>query len=182
MNSKFKELSIELTKKCALECVYCSSEAGIDKEEKLNLKRLLEIIDEVKKFGVTTVSLSGGESFFYPQFLDFFNYLKENGFNIIIYTSGIVVEDGENKPIQKSLLKQLRIDSENPKILLNIQGYNKSTIEKINGIPSSFKIIKKSIRNIKSERIFMGSNVVPFKLNFKYLEQIYNFCLNNEFN
>ncbi len=75
MNSNFNELSIELTKRCVLDCIYCSSDAGINKEEKLEFKRLLELIDEVKKFGVTTVSLSGGESFLYPQFLDFFNFL-----------------------------------------------------------------------------------------------------------
>lgn len=182
MNNAFKELSIELTNKCVLDCIYCSSEAGIDKEEKLDLKRLLEIIDEVKKFGVSKVSLSGGESFLYPQFLDFFNYLKKNGMNIIIYTSGITVENGKKKPIQKSLIRQLKKDKENPKILLNIQGYDKSTIEKINGVPNSFQIIKKSIKNIKSEGIFIGSNVVPFKSNFKNLEKIYNFCLNNNFN
>lgn len=182
MNSNFNELSIELTKKCVLDCIYCSSEAGRNNEEKLEFNRLIELIKEVKKFGVTTVSLSGGESFLYPQFLDFFNFLKENGFNIIIYTSGIIIENGKNKPIPKSLLKKLKIDNENPKILLNIQGYDKSSIEKINGVPNSFKIIKKTIKNIGDEKIFVGSNVVPFKLNFKDIEKIYNFCLNNNLN
>lgn len=182
MNNGFEELSIELTKKCVLDCIYCSSGAGIDKEEELEFGRLLEIIREVKKFGVNTVSLSGGESFLYTKFLDFFNHLKKNRMNIIIYTSGITVENGENKPLPKSILKQLRIDRENPKILVNIQGYNKDTVERINGIPNSFKIIKESINNIKDENIFIGSNVVPFKSNFKNIEKIYNYCLTNNFN
>jgi radical SAM protein with 4Fe4S-binding SPASM domain len=32
------------------------------------------------------------------------------------------------------------------------------------------------------ENIFIGSNVVPFKLNFKYIDNIYKFCLDNKFN
>lgn len=182
MNNNFNELSIELTKKCVLDCIYCSSEAGIKKVEKLEFNRLLELINEVKKFGVTTVSLSGGESFLYPHFLDFFNFLKENGLNIIIYTSGIIIENGKNKPIHKSLLKKLKIEKENPKILLNIQGYDKSSIEKINGLLNSFEIIKETIENIRDENLFIGSNVVPFKSNFKDIEKIYKFCLNNNFN
>lgn len=182
MSSSFNELSIELTKKCVLGCIYCSSGAGIDKVEELEFGRLLEIIGEVKKFGVTTVSLSGGESFLYTKFLELFNYLKKNRINIIIYTSGITVENGENKPLSKSILKQLKIDKENPKILVNIQGHNKDTIEKINGIPNSYKIIKESIKNIQDENIYIGSNVVPFKSNFKNIEKIYNFCLKNNFN
>lgn len=165
-----------------IDCNYCSSEAGINEEEELKLGRLLEIIEEVKKFGVTTVSLSGGESFLYSHFLDFFNYLRKIEMKIIIYTSGVIVENGKNKPIPKSILKTIKIDNENPKIVVNIQGHNKYTIENINGIPNSFSIIKKSIKNITDENIFIGSNVVPFKSNYKHMEDIYNFCLTNNFN
>ena len=181
MINKFKELSIELTKKCVLDCIYCSSEAGIDEEEELELERLIEIVEEAKSLGVNTVSLSGGEFFLYTNYLEFFTFLKECGFNIIIYTSGIKMENGENKPISKKIFKKLTISENNPKILINIQGYNKNTIEYINKVSNSFKIIRKSIKNIKDAGLFLGANVVPFKENYRNLEKIYTFCLNNKF-
>ena len=106
----FSELSIELTRKCILECIYCSSEAGFDKEEKLDLKILKEIINEVKNsFQVNTVSLSGGESFLYPRFIEFYNFLIEKGMKIIVYTSGIIVDDHNKKiSIPETTLSQLK--------------------------------------------------------------------------
>lgn len=181
MNNKFKELSIELTKKCVLECIYCSSKAGIDEEEELELERLIEIVEEAKSFGVNTISLSGGELFLYTNFLDFFNFLKESGFNIIVYTSGIKIENGRNKPISKKIFKKLTISENNPKILMNIQGYDKNTIEHINNVPDSFEIIGKTIKNVKDAGLFLGANVVPFKENYMHLDEIYNFCLDNRF-
>lgn len=181
--NRFHELSIELTQKCVLKCIYCSSEAGIEREEKLEFERLLKIIKEAKSFKVDTISLSGGEFFLYPDFLKLFNCLKENGIKIVVYTSGITLDDnGENSPISREILKKLKIGRRNPKIIVNIQGYNKNTIEKINGVPGSFKIIKESIKNIKHEKIFLGANVVPFKENFKNMHKIYDFCVENNFN
>lgn len=182
MDNKFKELSIELTKKCVLDCIYCSSEAGINEEEELKLGRIIEIVEEAKSFGVNTVSLSGGEVFLYKYYPDFFEFLKENEFNIILYTSGIKIENGTNKPISKRILNKLVISEDNPKLLMNIQGYNKHTVESINNIPNSFDIIKETIGNIKDIGLFLGANVVPFKMNFKFIDKIYDFCLSNNFN
>ncbi|MDD3042718.1 MAG: radical SAM protein [Methanosarcinaceae archaeon] len=180
--NKFKELSIELTKKCVLDCIYCSSEAGIDEEEELKLERIIEIVEEAKSFGVNTVSLSGGEVFLYKHYADFFKFLKESGLNIVIYTSGMKIENGKNKSISKRILKELVISENNPKMLMNIQGYNKRTAEFINNVPNSFKVIKETIANIKDVGLFLGANVVPFKENFRHVDKIYNFCLDNNFN
>ena len=89
LNSKsfFSELSVELTHKCPLNCIYCSSSADIAKDEYIDLGILQQIIIEAKdKFEVNTVSLSGGETFLYPHFLELYNFLADKGFNILIYT------------------------------------------------------------------------------------------------
>lgn len=180
----FDELSVELTKKCALNCIYCSSEASICREEKLDLEKLKGTISQVKtNHWIKKISLSGGDPFLYSDFLNFFNFLKEFKIKIIIYSSGVVLDRDDNMvPIPQKLLKEIKISSENPKIHINIQGYDKQTIEKINGKPGSYDCIQQTISNIKAEKMFLGANVVPFKNNFRDIERIYDFCLDNRFN
>ena len=40
INNNFKELSIELTNKCGLNCIYCSSSASINKDEFIDIDRI----------------------------------------------------------------------------------------------------------------------------------------------
>ena len=179
----FKELSIELTKKCALNCIYCSSDASICRDEKLDLVKLKETILHVKNIHrVKTISLSGGDPLLYSEFLEIFDFLKELKFKIIIYSSGVLL-DRNNKitPLSQKLLNRIRISSENPKIHINIQGFDRESIEKINGKLGSFDCIRQTIANIKTERMFLGANVVPFKNNYQNLEKIFDFCIDNEF-
>jgi len=179
----FKELSIELTKQCVLKCIYCSSEADIERNEKLDLNKLKTVIESVKKIHrIKTISLSGGESLIYPHFLDVFNLLKSMKFKILIYSSGIVLRNGQISSVPSDFLKKIKVSNDNPKIHLNIQGYDKETIEKINGVPGSYEYLQQTISNIKKEKIFLGANVVPFKSNYRNLEKIYDYCIVNDFN
>jgi len=179
----FKELSIELTKQCVLKCIYCSSDATIEKNERLDIIKLKNVIESVKKIHrINKISLSGGDPLIYPDFLDVFNLLKSMKFKILIYSSGIVLDqNGKISPVSSDLLQQIKISPKNPEIHLNLQGYDKKTIENINGVPDSYEILQQTIANIKRERLFLGANVVPFKNNYQNLEKIYDFCISNGF-
>jgi radical SAM protein with 4Fe4S-binding SPASM domain len=155
----------------------------MDRRENLDLNRLIGVIDEVKaKFHTDTISLSGGEIFLYPYFSDLYDYIKRRGFKILIYTSGVLVDEKrEISPIERSILKKLYISKNNPKIILNINGYNKNTIERINRLPGSFEIIEKSIEHISSEEMYLGANIVPFKYNYMHLRNIVDYCRDKNF-
>ena len=116
----FDELSIELTHKCPLNCIYCSSSAGLAREEHINLDRLQQIILEAKdKFGVNTISLSGGETFLYSHFLELYDFLSDKQFKVLIYTSGITLDpDGNRAPLSTDFLRKLRLQETNPKLFL----------------------------------------------------------------
>ena len=155
----------------------------MERSENLDLNRLIEVIDEAKgKFHTDTVSLSGGETFLYPYFSDLYDYISTCGFKILIYTSGVLIDKkGEISPIKHSMLKKLYMSKNNPKIILNINGYNKNTIERINRLPGSFEIIEKSIEHISSEEMYLGANIVPFKYNYLHLRDIVNYCCDKGF-
>lgn len=177
-------MSIELTHKCPLNCVYCSSNASIHNNNTINYEKIVDTIKTVKEiFKINTVSLSGGEALLYPYFSHLYQFLKKMNFNILIYTSGVLLNsDNTMIPISRSKLKELKISNSNPKFILNINGYNKDSIERMNQRKNSFEIIENTIKNLSIEEMFFGAHIVPFKLNFKYLEKIVNFCISNNFN
>lgn len=148
------------------------------KGKSVDLNRLIEVINEVEeKFQIDTVSLSGGETFLYPQFSELYDYISTRGFKILIYTSGVLVNEiGDLSPIGRSMLRKLRISKNNPKIILNINGYNKNTIERINRLLGSFEIIEESLKHISFEEMYLGANIVPFKYNYQHLENIVDYC------
>jgi len=179
----FDELSVELTKTCPLNCVYCSSEADKEKKENLDLTRLKEIIVSVKKIHrIKKISLSGGDPVVYPNFFDVIDFLKAMKFKIIIFSSGTVFDQNNHiAAVPREYLQKISINKKNPEIHLNIQGYNKDSVENINRVPGSYDCIMQTISNIKEEKMFLGANVVPFQKNFRDLEKIYDFCVDNNF-
>jgi len=182
MKNKFKELSIEITDKCSLNCIYCSSQAGINNKTHIDFDKIKETILNAKKnFGIKTVSLSGGETFLYPKFMELFNFIAENDLDIIIYTSGILLKENKRIPIPIDLLKRMKDKKNSFKIKMNIQGHNKKLTETINGTAGSFKIIEKSIQNIVNEKISLGAHIVPFRNNYKHLIEITEYCKERSF-
>ncbi len=180
----FNELSVELTHRCTLDCKYCSSNAAIAKDEFIDLGRLSEIVLEAReKFGVTTISLSGGEAFLYPQFLDLYTFLAKQQFRILIYSSGITLNKyGRRGPIPLSYLRRLAVGQDNPRLFLNIPGHDRKLVEEINGVLGSHALIERSIENILSAGLYLGAHVVPFKANYRYLKEIVDYCSGKYFN
>ncbi len=183
LTNNIKELSIELTHKCALNCVYCSSESNLEKSTFLNLNRIKKIIEEViEKFNLKIISLSGGETFLYPHFKELINFLNEKDLEVIIYTSGIILDNSLNRrSLSEEILKVLSPYKKNTKIVLNIQGHSKELIEKINKVQNSFNLIQNSILKLIDNNFILEANIVPFKYNYKYIKEITNFCLQKGF-
>lgn len=183
IENKFNELSIELTHKCTLKCIYCSSESDLNKNIFLDFSKIIETIKNIKKdFGIKIISLSGGETFLYPKFEELFKVLVKLGLKILIYTSGVIIDKNNyRKSLSETILNELSNYKENIIVLINIQGHNKDLIEKINGISNSFKFVKESIYKLLEKDISIEANVVPFRFNYEFLEEITNFCIESGF-
>lgn len=180
----FDELSIELTHKCPLDCIYCSSSAGLASDEHIDLDRLQQIILEARhKFGVNTISLSGGETFLYSRFAELYDFLSAKRFKVLIYTSGVNLDhDGNRVPLSTDFLRKLRLREANPKLFLNIQGHNKRLVEGINRVPDSYELIEGSIDNIRSVGLYIGAHVVPFTANYGFISEIFEYSRRKGFN
>jgi len=185
MKHKMEELSIEITYRCPMNCIHCSSRAELGNETKIPTIKIIEMIDKCKKYcGTTDVSLSGGEPFEHPDFWEIMKYIKGEGLNSIVYSCGIESVKWKNqfgkneiyyKPFSIQRLNKLKEYCD--KLIISLHGTPK-THNKIMNIQQNAFLL--SISTIKSA-IDMGINVeihfVPTKFNYKDIKIIYGFCL-----
>lgn len=82
------ELKIELTYKCPLACVHCSSDAHRNNTISIDKKRCMNILEEAIKMGVTQIAFSGGEPLTWEGLEAAVEYCHINNVETTIYTSG----------------------------------------------------------------------------------------------
>ena len=85
--------NVLLTEKCVRSCPYCFAKAQMEEsdcDDLLTWENFLYIVDFFEASGDKHISLLGGEPTLHPHFCDFLVYLRERGFHITVFTSGIL--------------------------------------------------------------------------------------------
>lgn len=166
------DLTIEITKKCPLNCLMCSSNGGIPHPNELTVYELKRIIDDAHELGTRTIIFSGGEPFEHPYLIELCEHAKCYDLGVCIYTSGNVSsEDYSIKPIDESTLSYLRKISIN-KIIFGLQGPNKEVHDSITGVQGSFSNTIISIKRVVRESTPAEIHFVPVKMNYKTLPRM----------
>lgn len=176
-----EELSIEITYACPMNCVHCSSRAGLKNDIMIPTTKIYEMISRCKKHcGTQEVSLSGGEPFEHPDFNKILIYIKKTELKSIIYSCGIEkTEDELGNPIYSSfgfirlgLLKKCC-----DKLIISLHGTPK-THNKIMDIgDNAFFYATKTIRDAVKLGIPVEIHFVPTKINYKDIKIVYGVCL-----
>lgn len=105
-----KDLTLELTDKCYNQCMHCSSSCKSNtKNNFLQMDNLGMILDAAKVLNFERIILSGGEPLLHPDFLNIVRHIKTLGFQIKLYTSGII--DTEQYPHLSRMLEDIDIVS-----------------------------------------------------------------------
>ena len=167
-----KELTLEITKKCPMRCVLCSSDGGEPLQNEFNINEIKDIVNQAKSIGVNEISLSGGEPLTYPYILDICKYISELDINVSIYTSGnIFIENDNISSISLSYFKNLEKAGVN-KIIFSLHGSNPHVHDEITGKPNSFKNLFDSIKNVQKTNLGTEIHFVPVRDNFKDLPAV----------
>lgn len=83
-----EELKIEVTYKCPLECIHCSSCADDNNPLIITKEKCFEIIREASDIGVKKIAFSGGEPLCWDGICEAIALCSEMGMETTIYTSG----------------------------------------------------------------------------------------------
>jgi MoaA/NifB/PqqE/SkfB family radical SAM enzyme len=95
----FKNLAINITGKCNLDCIFCECQS-LDGNEDLSFKELESLFKEMSSRGVKSVFIGGGEPFLRKDIFDILISLKEMKYNISMITNGYVVGGFSDKKLE----------------------------------------------------------------------------------
>ncbi|XHR28813.1 MAG: radical SAM protein [Chthoniobacteraceae bacterium] len=81
-----------ITRRCNLKCVHCYSDSDArDYPGELTWEQSKAVVDDLARFGVPALLLSGGEPLIHPRFFDLSKYATERGLRLTISTNGTLI-------------------------------------------------------------------------------------------
>jgi len=175
-----EELSIEITYKCPMECLHCSSRASLSNETYIPKEKIFEMIDKCKEHcGTTDVSLSGGEPFEHPDFWEILEYIKKKELRSIVYSCGVQAKKDTNYT-HYSHFDYHRLDKLRnlcDVLIISLHGVQETHNKILNINKNAFEFATKTIKDAIWFGIPVEIHFVPTKINYKEIKIIYGVCL-----
>lgn len=146
------EVSIEVTRRCPLECQHCYNNLPMGDQEarsrEMTTEEHLKMLDELEEMGCFWLLYTGGEIFARKDFLEIYTYAKKKGFLITLFTNGTLI----NERIADYLVEWPPFAIE-----ITLYGRTRETYEALTQIPGSYD---RCLRGIK----LLHERGLPLKL------------------
>jgi radical SAM protein with 4Fe4S-binding SPASM domain len=154
------EVSIELTRRCPLECQHCynnlpMADAAARKSE-LTFADYRRLLDELVEEGCLWLLFTGGEIFARADFLDIYAYAKQKGFLITLFTNGTMIT---------TRIADFLAEWRPFAIEITMYGATKETYEELTQIPGSYAKCMRGIRLLKERNLPLKLKTVPTTIN-----------------
>ena len=133
---------IEITDKCNFKCEHCYVHKTNTKM--LSFDEIKIFCDELYSINCNRITLTGGEIFTHPQFLDIYNYLYNKGFLIALNTNCSLLNDN----ILQNLIQKPPFAIE-----ISLYGNNKENFNNFTKTQNFFDITIQNINKLKAENI-----------------------------
>lgn len=162
---ELKEIKIEVTQKCPLNCLHCSSEANISKSVELTSEQVIQIVKDAKKLGVREITLSGGEPLLWPPLCEVISFCEEVNVPVVVYTTGNPLFDSTSLlgSLTKAGLKS---------VVVSLYGASPEIHDSITRVHESFDRTLFAIKNMISEGIRVGIHFVAMSPNWKEFSDV----------
>ena len=154
LNTSPSEIRILVNTECATDCIYCYVDRKVKNSCKIPIERIIELIKESKKIGVTSFDIAGTEIFLYKYWSTLVEYLIKNDFYPYLSTK---------IPIGKKIIDCLvKIGIKD--IQFSIDSLIESEVEIVNKKDYSKKILN-SLKFAEQSGLNVAINVVITKFN-----------------
>ena len=165
-NQRF--LSIDLTKKCTNNCLFCVVEGRTEQACDQEFSDIEKFLRFYKNYGFSTINLHGGEPTIYKHFDELIDLINELGFDeIIIQTNGCRLDD---KEFVASLIKR------NVKLfVVSFHDCDKENHNKVTKSPKSFDQALNGIKTVLKCGGNVRTNSVLIKSNYSRVEDIVDY-------
>ena len=142
--NKLEILSIILTNRCNLKCVYCGRNENKDNEcikRELSNSKWLEIFKDAKDIGLKKVNMTGGEIFCRSDSIELIKDTINMGLNVSIETNGTMITESQ--------IKELSQYKDNLSMSISLDGITSETNNLTRG-NGSFEKTFNTIKTIKN--------------------------------
>jgi len=160
-------VSVELTRKCNLECNHCYLNAGKPRQKELITREIKTLLLHLKKMGVFLVFITGGEPTLRKDFKEIINFLFKIDLDFNIVTNGTL--------LNKNFLEKL---NHKTPFIVSFEG-----IKNHNKIRKGFERygdIREKLLLLKSLRFPFLTQYTLQRDNFEDLIETYKWCEENE--
>ena len=164
------DVTLEITRKCPLRCVFCSSNGGLPHSDELDLEKWISIVDDAIDLGAKSFLISGGEPFTSPFLIELARYIMSKNVDLSIYSSGNIGDD-KIKPIPIQELAKIA-SLGNIKMVMSLEAADPDIHDKITLKKNSYKNTIQTIKNCIGLNLNVELHFVPIKINYRELAEI----------
>lgn len=159
----------ELTLKCNMNCIHCGSRAGKARENELSVTEALRVADALIELGCERLTLIGGEVFLYNGWEKIARKLTDQDIKVNLITNGFLFRDKQLQEVRYSGITN---------VALSIDGMEQAH-NTIRNNPKSFSHIQETLSRLNQEKIAIGVNTTLLDRNFRDIDPLYRFLLEN---
>jgi len=155
----------EVTRLCNLTCSHCYINAGRPRQNELGTKEVMNLLDDLKRAGVFSLVLAGGEPYTRRDFPAILDYAADLGFIMAIVTNGSY--------LTKEILE--RTPRKDCRITLSVDGIEAH--HGIRGGNSTFALMQEKLALMKRMGIPCSISTVISRANIHELEKLLGWCM-----
>ena len=154
------QVSIEMTRRCPLECLHCYNNLPMGdveaRQRELSKEEHFRLLDELVEMGCFWLLYTGGEIFARKDFLEIYTYAKQKGFLITLFTNGTLLTE----QIADYLAEWPPFAIE-----ITLYGRTRETYEALTAIPGSYDRCLRGIKLLQSRGLPLKLKTVATSIN-----------------
>ena len=154
------QVSIEVTRRCPLECLHCYNNLPMGDMEarrrELSKEEHFRVLDELVEMGCFWILYTGGEIFARKDFLEIYTYAKQKGFLVTLFTNGTIMTE----EIADYLAQWPPFAIE-----ITLYGRTRETYEALTAIPGSYDRCLRGIKLLKERKLPLKLKTVATSVN-----------------
>jgi MoaA/NifB/PqqE/SkfB family radical SAM enzyme len=134
---------LELTYACNWRCVFCYNPRHFDKTP-LRLSEWETVLDDLRRLGTLTLTLTGGEPLAHPEFFEIAAAARQRSFALRLFSNGSLIT--EDVAARIAALRPLAVE-------LSLHGGTAATHDRTTGRPGSFDAMTAGLRALRAAAV-----------------------------
>ena len=156
-----REFKIEVTYRCQLNCIHCSSDGSPSSTLEISRDACLRVLDEAAGIGAKEVAFSGGEPLLWNHLRQAVAKAAEHKMKVTVYTSGNVTDFSE----KAASLHRLGAS----RFIFSLFGASATRHERVTRKAGSFEWTKATMRDAVGVGLAVELHFVPMSDNYREL-------------